>query len=312
MRIYSYISRTAVLLATASALQAQGWQSCLARTPAAIGINSFQCANCEFNTTSDGTIPYTFSTEPVVLKVGSGSALIAGDIVEAINGHPITTITGAAQFVHPPTGKNDLTVRRGRDRRVFTVSLSGADCAREPRSASTDSATVADLRRAITSPDSAKVNSMLAEMRRLLGRLDSQTTLRRRVVGSVTPGRTPLYVIDGITMDGAAAMAGFGSNGGFGFAVACNPSCHAATGKEGTTSFTYYRYTEPPPIIAVRPGGPADRAGIKVGDVVTKVDGMSILEDAGALRLWSVHHRDNILLTVLRDGKEVGYPIKEP
>ncbi len=118
MRIHSYLSRAVMLLATASALPAQGWQSCLTRTPAAIGINSFQCANCEFNTTSDGTIPYTFSTEPVVLKFAPGSALNAGDIVEAINGHLITTITGAAQFVHPPTGKNDLTVRRGRDRRV--------------------------------------------------------------------------------------------------------------------------------------------------------------------------------------------------
>ncbi|MEO8623958.1 MAG: PDZ domain-containing protein [bacterium] len=309
MRFHPYISRTMVLLATASALPAQGWQSCLTRTPAAIGINSFQCANCEFNTTSDGTIPYTFSTEPVVLKVGSGSALIAGDIVEAINGHPITTITGAMQFVHPPTGKNDLTVRRGRDRRVFTVSLSGTDCAREPRSASTDSATIVDLRRAITRPDSARVNGILAEMRRLLGKLDSQSTVRLRGVGTPTPGRTPMFIIDGVRVDGAQASE-LGPNGGYGFAVACNPSCHAATGKEGTTSFTYYRYTEPPPITAVRPGGPSDRAGIKVGDVVTKVDGMSILEDAGALRLWSVRHRDNILLTVLRDGKEVGYPIK--
>ena len=98
--------------------------------------------------------------------------------------------------------------------------------------------------------------------------------------------------------------------GKYGFAVACQPSCTAVTGKDGPLFFTYYKYGGFPPIVAVRPGSPAERAGVKVGDRVTKIDGRSILEEDGALRLASVDQRETLRLTVQRDGKDVEYVLK--
>ena len=62
----------------------------------------------------------------------------------------------------------------------------------------------------------------------------------------------------------------------------------------------------------MRPGSQADRAGLRVGDVITKVDGHSVLEEQAAMRLGSVYQKDPLRLTVLRDGKEVEHLVKAP
>lgn len=55
---------------------------------------------------------------------------------------------------------------------------------------------------------------------------------------------------------------------------------------------------------AVTPGGPADKAGLKAGDVITSLDGTAI--DSGPTlvsEIWSHHPGDKITLTYVRGGK---------
>jgi len=55
---------------------------------------------------------------------------------------------------------------------------------------------------------------------------------------------------------------------------------------------------------AVVPGGPADKAGLKSGDVITKVNGTDITEEHSlASTLSPLSPGDKVTLTILRDGK---------
>lgn len=57
---------------------------------------------------------------------------------------------------------------------------------------------------------------------------------------------------------------------------------------------------------AVAPGSPADKAGIKAGDIVTKVNGRTVGEHGGLTSLISEYAPgDTIQLVVLRQGKEM-------
>ncbi len=61
-----------------------------------------------------------------------------------------------------------------------------------------------------------------------------------------------------------------------------------------------------PNSIAVVPGSPADRAGIKENDIITHVNGEEIPEDTDLIEILKKHRvGDEIELTILREGKEI-------
>ena len=56
------------------------------------------------------------------------------------------------------------------------------------------------------------------------------------------------------------------------------------------------------PIIS---GGPADKAGVQSGDIITKIDNVAIDENTSLSALVNKHKvGDKVTLTVLRSGKE--------
>jgi S1-C subfamily serine protease len=87
--------------------------------------------------------------------------------------------------------------------------------------------------------------------------------------------------------------------GRFGFAVECHPGCSMRRAADGVFD---YKYDGFPEIVQVRPGSVADKSGLKVGDLIVRVDGRSITE-AGVLQ--DAARRDNLRLTLRRDGKEL-------
>ena len=85
----------------------------------------------------------------------------------------------------------------------------------------------------------------------------------------------------------------------FGFAVECITWCPMRRRPNGEY---YIKYDGYPRIIEVREHSAADRAGLRIGDVITKVEGRSILaEDA----LHDSEQKDQLHMTVRRDGKDI-------
>lgn len=229
MRSTLNLATVAASLAPAMLL---GQPSCPSGPGAAFGVVSYSCSSCEIEVKGDPR--YSFHSELVVMKVVAQSALRAGDIIEAVDGQPITARQGAEAFTHPSAGKHVITVRRDGDREMVPATAACGSDQPTPR--------------------------------------DPQ------------PGAEP--------------------QGRFGFAIACNLSCKQVQDADGVW---YWKYDDYPHIAKLRDGGPAERVGLRDGDVVTKIDGYSVLGEKGAMKLHDAEHATSIHITVLRAGREIGY-----
>jgi hypothetical protein len=305
-------------LGLARSLAAQG--ACPNGPGSAFGIVGYQCANCGFKQESGRPPTYTFFAEPVVTQVDyrlgaltsnrpvivvdgvvqSGSTAV-GDVIEAVDGHPITTQAGADLFTYPNAGAHSLTVRRGRDREVIDVSVP-ASCATASSGA--------------TSASTGGTSSRRGDDRVHLGvgigagnsSATGGTTTSGGSASSAGKGNgygrgVPAFFGDTIEIvNGSPVIHSSGSSpaiGRFGFAVECSPSCSLNRSPSGAY---YYKYDGYPRIVEVRERSAADRAGLRVGDLITKVEGKSILnEDA----LRGSDQGNQLHITVRRDGKEI-------
>src|SRR4051812_3074720 len=125
MRIHEYWSL--MIVAAAGSVAAQAATTTCSSGPGSVyGVRSIQCGNCRWQQ-ENGRWTSTFFAEPVVTQVAPRSEVETGDVVEAVDGNPITTQAGADAFAYPKAGDHVLTVRRGRERREIRVSV-GATC----------------------------------------------------------------------------------------------------------------------------------------------------------------------------------------
>jgi membrane-associated protease RseP (regulator of RpoE activity) len=85
-----------------------------------------------------------------------------------------------------------------------------------------------------------------------------------------------------------------------GFIIECY-GCEAV-GAEGERAF---EYRSPPILISVAAGGPGEKAGLKPGDVLTHINGVSITTREGARLLSTVQPEKAVRLTVRRAGKTI-------
>ncbi|HEX8946066.1 MAG TPA: PDZ domain-containing protein [Gemmatimonadaceae bacterium] len=330
------INKLALLVGSAgsvSSLAAQYGLNCPSGPGSAFGIVAYQCANCGFKQESGQRPSYTFFAEPVVTQVDRPAAFAStrpvividgvvqgspavGDVIEAVDGHPITTQAGADLFAYPAPGSHSLTVRRGRERQVLGFAVPASCDTRAARIRGTPA--LGGFR--------ARGDSL-----RYLGDtvyIRGDSVYRGSGSDGAALAATVSTIIDGIHRgSGSGAGSGYGRGvpviggvpvevtggssgavtttgssptaGKFGFAVECRPSCSMRRRPNGEY---YYKYDGYPRIIEVREHSAADRAGLRVGDLITKVEGRSILaEDA----LSDLDQRDQLHMTVQRDGKDI-------
>jgi membrane-associated protease RseP (regulator of RpoE activity) len=253
------------LLLAAVPATGQGDSDCATGPGAAFGVTAYQCANCGVEQRSGTPTAFQFFAEPVVLEVEDGSPLRPGDIVEAVDGKPITTRAGAHAFTYPTRSRSTVTVRRDGARRDLAVRVT--DTCRTPTPPTPPTPPIAP-----TPPTSPVAPTPSV---------------------APTPPTPPTE----------------GRGGRFGFALGCLPSCTHTRASDGTR---YYRHDGPPPVVAVREDGPADRAGMRVGDRVTHVDGLSIVSEAGGLRFLSAARGREMRLTLDRDGRAIEVELRAP
>ena len=300
------------------------------------GIVAYQCANCGFKREKPDRPTYLFYAEPVVLEAKSPGVFRVGDVVEAVDGKPITTSAGAEVFTYPTVGDHEVSVRRGRTRLGLRMSISATGCevTTTPGNLLQFQLSMADIEAIEVLKGPAAVAQYGQQAARggvvtittkphnagsiTSANLDSVRARARETLGS-TPGplsaNYPMIIVDGVLVSSSNVPGSVGSDrsteGRFGFAVACQLPCTPATTKEGTLHYTYYKYVGFPPVAAIRPNSPADRAGLRFGDLIVKVDGHPIGDEEGARILSKLDWKDTPLrLTVRRDDKELTIKIE--
>ena len=117
---------------------------------------------------------------------------------------------------------------------------------------------------------------------------------------SVPPGFRSAWSV--IVPGGPASPAGW-----FGFSFRCNDCGWSRPG--GDENPVWESGDSPPELSMIARGGPADRAGLRVGDRMTHIDGLSITTRAGARRLGAVKPGQTVRVTVIRDGKSLTRPL---
>jgi S1-C subfamily serine protease len=84
--------------------------------------------------------------------------------------------------------------------------------------------------------------------------------------------------------------------GWLGLGINCN-NC----GNDGSSGV--FRFREPPTVMSVEPNSPTGRAGMRPGDQLTHVDGVSLTSEQGWPRWHAIKPGQEVRLTYTRDGR---------
>ena len=106
------------------------------------------------------------------------------------------------------------------------------------------------------------------------------------------PATTP--AVSGAPSD-SGAVAQFHVPGWLGIGLACR--CTLQAGPHGAESWTF---AEAPEVFAVGPGGPAERSGIRKGDIVESIDGARLTTPDGGRRWSTIAPGQQVRLAIRR------------
>jgi S1-C subfamily serine protease len=96
-------------------------------------------------------------------------------------------------------------------------------------------------------------------------------------------------------------------SGWFGFGVTCsNCGWQAPSGD----SFPLWEFTENPRLMRVEAGSPAERAGLRMGDELVRIDGVPLHTSAGGHRFGSVRPGQTVRWTYRRGDRELTVPVR--
>jgi len=309
-----------VLLGTAAPLAAQvaaiaapacsaGWS-----TLGSLGISQFTC-DCSFNRKDSGGV-WRFRGEPQILGISAGGPaegkLRPGDVIVALDGILITTRAAGERLSNLDPGVPvTLTLRRN-GREIQVEVTPGEKCDDDDLDAPAVPPVVGVPPRAALAP--RPIEGMVAP-----------SVL---VAPPAAPGAPPMA---------PPALAEIRPSAWFGFGINCE-QCSASVPNrrqlvqaqaelralrsrssdtagaslrrlEGTidelrSQGPRWTFSEYPTIYSVDPNSPADRAGLLRGDVLTKIDGISLLTPEGGLRFGATRPGESVAWTYRRGGIE--------
>jgi len=288
--VSALIPRAAVDAQVASAAPRTAWTTATNY----LGIENFQC-DCTISTGSRNTPRnFEFRSEPVVLGVmrrgPSYGILQRGDVITHIDGVSILTQDGARRFAAVAPGDDvDLTIRRsGRTLKVALHASETAGRMYTPAPGVSYSIDWDEPAVAPTPPAAVAAPGVWA------GSAPAVPSLPAR------PGVPSTRVAPGVEWVGptpAVAAVSVLPRGWYGFSVRCSGCGWTTVSRDAQPM---WESPEIPEVSRVDSESPAGRAGIRSGDRITHVDGLSITSPEGARRFGSAEPGQKVRLTIRR------------
>lgn len=288
-----------------------------------LGITELNC-DCTTNfslRSKDGKAAlsrsWTFRSEPVIgsLKPGGPSwgELKEGDVITAVDGAFITTREGSARFSSLEPGQSvKLTVRR--DGRELPVTLRvGGICPEELTGVFSLGELVAprapEPRDAVEQPRSPRVPRPARAPRAIVNPRPSEVAPVPPVPGvdpvpapDPAPGfrwsDRPLRVLRG-GLDAPVFTPEALPRGWLGVGLSCQ-ECGGEL-KDGEQQ-PVWSFGTLPTVSFVDPEGPSARAGLRRGDQLTHIDGISLVTEEGGKRFGAVKPGQKVQWRIIRDG----------
>lgn len=294
---------------TGSTNCASGWS-----TLGAIGVEEFSC-DCTLNR-KPGAVSWQFRAEPVVKRVTDGGPsdgkLREGDVIVAVDGLLITTRAGGERIANLEPGQPvTITVRRNGRETAYRI-VPGEQCDSD------------DL--AVTAQPPVPPAAIAGPTPPVSGTPSARSMARVPTSRAATPPSVAPPALNAPPPPPAAAW--------FGFGISCHNCSINSSGRvqveqrqaELRAMMSRYpetseqvqrtkalldnlrqaanewQFEEYPTIYSVDPGSPADRAGIRRGDVLTAIDGISLLSREGGQRFGSIEPGQAVTWTYRRGG----------
>lgn len=266
-----------------------------------LGIENFQC-DCTLSVGTNSPRKFMFRSAPIVLGVSrrgpSYGILERGDVITHVDGISIVSDEGGRRFASVVPGDDvDLTIKRdGRTMKVAIHATEKGGTAYTPAPGAVYAIGWDEPAVAPTPPTAAVATTP----RVWAGYTPAPMTPAQPSVPaepSVPP--SPAALAPGVWSIGTPGVAAITMlpSGWYGFSVRCNGCGWTTVSRDAPP-----RWESPvvPIVSRVDSESPAGRAGIRTGDRITLVDGLSITSPEGARRFGSAEPGQKVRLTIKR------------
>lgn len=296
-----------------------------------LGLSDVEC-DCTFNPGEYGEArTFRFRSYPVVLRVRSASAasgiLHRGDTIVDIDGFSLRSEEGGRRFANVRPG---VAARLGvrRDGRYLRLTVVPTALTRAQASQLGEySPRVPRPRRSVDDQDewNSPATPALPATPRAPRAIGGQppavastpappaVTARTRVTPPPTPTAAQVEAaavaavpavptvppVAAVPTVAAVPESPASPRGWFGFSIRCSECGWSRSGNE---EYPRWESETHPEVTRVAPDGPAARAGIRSGDLLTHVDGISILTPEGGRKFGALQPGQRVRLGLLRDG----------
>jgi hypothetical protein len=257
-----------------------------------LGITGLECTG-SFSIGGEGKKPsYRFRAEPVVLTIdmdGPASDILQpGDVIVAIDGMLITTRRAGNHFANPEPGEPmEFTIRRG-ERELDVRVVPKAICPEDARAKYGEGV---PLRIELD-----RLSKRLEELAELMPNVELED-IKLPAIPELMPMILELPELPEIP---ELPEVDFFPEGWFGLGIRCD----GCTIRHGDDGHARWEFDNPPEVYSVDADSPADRAGLRRGDVLMRVDGVKLDTKKGGERFSDVAPGESVTWTIERDGDE--------